>query len=67
MEPPKVLGPPIDVLVLRTSDNHVDAPLSLNKFGHLYHHHIAQERFTHHADITHIVGAKNKRKRITIT
>jgi hypothetical protein len=24
-EPPKVLGPPIDVLVLRTSDNHVDA------------------------------------------
>jgi hypothetical protein len=25
MEPPKVLGPPTDVLVLRTSDNHVDA------------------------------------------
>jgi hypothetical protein len=24
-EPPKVLGPPTDVLVLRTSDNHVDA------------------------------------------
>jgi hypothetical protein len=24
-EPPKVLGPPIYVLVLRTSDNHVDA------------------------------------------
>jgi hypothetical protein len=24
-EPPKVLGPPTDALVLRTSDNHVDA------------------------------------------
>jgi hypothetical protein len=24
-EPPKVLGAPTDVLVLRTSDNHVDA------------------------------------------
>jgi hypothetical protein len=24
-EPPKVFGPPTDVLVLRTSDNHVDA------------------------------------------
>jgi hypothetical protein len=24
-EPPKVLGPPTDVFVLRTSDNHVDA------------------------------------------
>jgi hypothetical protein len=24
-EPPKVLGPHIDVVVLRTSDNHVDA------------------------------------------
>jgi hypothetical protein len=33
-EPPKVLGPPTDVLVL-------------------YLHHIAQGRFTHHADITH--------------
>jgi hypothetical protein len=25
MEPAKLLGPPIDVLVLRTSDNHIDA------------------------------------------
>jgi hypothetical protein len=25
MEPPKVLGPPTDVLVLRTSDSHVGA------------------------------------------
>jgi hypothetical protein len=24
-EPPKLLGPPTDVLVLRTSDNYVDA------------------------------------------
>jgi hypothetical protein len=28
----------------------------------MYLHHIAQEGFTHHADITHIIGVKNKRK-----
>jgi hypothetical protein len=54
-EPRKVLGPPIDVVVLRTSDNHVDAH-NHHKFGLLYRHHIAQERITHHAYITHIAG-----------
>jgi hypothetical protein len=33
MEPPKSLGPPIVVLVQRTSDNPADAPESLEKFG----------------------------------
>jgi hypothetical protein len=50
-EPPMVLGPPTYVLVLRTSDNHVDAH-NHDKFGILYQHHTTQERFTHHADIT---------------
>jgi hypothetical protein len=38
-----------------------------DKFDLLHHHPVAQERFTHHVDITHIIGEKNKRKRITIT
>jgi hypothetical protein len=33
MEPPKLLGPPTVVLVQRTSDNPVDAPELLEKFG----------------------------------
>jgi hypothetical protein len=32
-EPPKLLGPPTVVLVQRTSDNPVDAPELLEKFG----------------------------------
>jgi hypothetical protein len=40
---------------------------SLGKFGYLYLRHFAQERFTHHVDITHIIRVKNKWKRITIT
>jgi hypothetical protein len=66
MEPPKVLGPPTNVLVLRTSDNHVDAH-NHSTSSVFYRHHIAQERFTHHVDITHVIGEKNKRKQITIT
>jgi hypothetical protein len=62
MEPPKVLGPPIDVLVLRTSEQPCRCVQSLGKFGYLYLHHIAQEHFTHHIYITHIIGVKNKRK-----
>jgi hypothetical protein len=50
-EPPKSLGPPIVVLVQRTSDNPVDAPESLDKFG-IYFSYLYQERFTRHADIT---------------
>jgi hypothetical protein len=44
-EPPKSLGPPIVVLVHRTSDNLASAPDHLISY-------LAQERFTHHADIT---------------
>jgi hypothetical protein len=32
-EPPKSLGPPTVVLVQQTSDNPVDVPESLDKFG----------------------------------
>jgi hypothetical protein len=65
-KPPKVLDPPTDVLVLRTSDNHVDA-----------HNHstssviciiiISPKSVSPIMHTLHIVGAKNKRKRITIT
>jgi hypothetical protein len=52
VEPPKVLGPPTDVLVLRTLDSqagvHNDSARSV-----LCIHLIAQERLTHYADITH--------------
>jgi hypothetical protein len=50
-EPPKSLGPPTVVLVQRISDNPVDAPESLDKFGICFSH-FSQERFTRHADIT---------------
>jgi hypothetical protein len=64
-KPPKVLGPPTDVLVLRTSDNHVGAcnhstslvlcilitsPKSVSPITQILHH----------------IGGKNKRKHITI-
>jgi hypothetical protein len=50
-EPPKLLGPPTVFLVQRTLDNPVDVHnhstslVSVSFF-------LAQERFTHHADIT---------------
>jgi hypothetical protein len=50
-EPPKLLGPPTVVLVQRTSDNPVDAPELLEKFGICFSY-LSQERFTRHADIT---------------
>jgi hypothetical protein len=50
-EPPKVLGPPTVVLVLRTLDNPVDAK-NHSTSSVLYPHFLAQERFTHHTDIT---------------
>jgi hypothetical protein len=50
-EPPKVLGPPTVVLVLRTLDNPIDAHNHLTS-SVLYPHFLAQERFTRHADIT---------------
>jgi hypothetical protein len=50
-EPPKVLGPPTVVLVLRTLDNPIDAH-NHSTSSVLYLHHFAEERFTRHADIT---------------
>jgi hypothetical protein len=50
-KPPKLLGPPTVVLVQRTSDNPVDAPELLEKFGICFSY-LSQERFTRHADIT---------------
>jgi hypothetical protein len=41
IEPPKVLGPPIVVLVLRTLDNPVDAHNHLNS-SVVYLHHSAK-------------------------
>jgi hypothetical protein len=50
-EPLKLLGPPAVVLVQWTSDNPVDAPELLDKFGICFSR-LSQERFTRHADIT---------------
>jgi hypothetical protein len=62
-EPPKILGPPIDVLVQRTLDSHAGVHNGSAGPSYLYLHHIAQERLTHHADITH---HQSKWKRIAI-
>jgi hypothetical protein len=48
-EPPKILDPPTDVLVLRTLDSHVGAPNS--SIGP--DSHISQERSFHITDITY--------------
>jgi hypothetical protein len=61
-EPPKSLGPPIVVLIQRTSDNPVGAPESLDKFGICFSY-LSQERFTHHEDITSI-GVTRMRKQL---
>jgi hypothetical protein len=52
-ESPKLLGPPIVVLVQRTSDNPIDAPDSLDKFSICFSY-LSQERFTRHTDIISI-------------
>jgi hypothetical protein len=64
-EPPKVLGPSTDVLVLRTSDNHVGA-----------HNHstssvlciliTSPKSASPITQILHHIEGKNKRKQITI-
>jgi hypothetical protein len=65
MKPPKVLGPPTDVLVLRTSDNHIDA-----------HNHLTSsvlcilitspKSVSPVTQILHHLGGKNRQKQITI-
>jgi hypothetical protein len=61
-ESPKSLGPPIVVIVQRTSDNPVGAPESLDKFGICFSY-LSQERFTRHANITSI-GVTRMRKQL---
>jgi hypothetical protein len=50
-EPPKTLGPPIVVLVKRTSDNPAGAPDHLTSLVSCIPY-LSQERFTRHVDIT---------------
>ena len=65
-EPPKVLGPPIDVLVLRTSDNHVDAHNHLTSLVFCINI-ISPKSASPITQTLHHIGGKNKRKQITIT
>jgi hypothetical protein len=65
-EPPKVLGPPTDVLVLWTSDNHIDAHNHLTS-SVLCIDIIPPKSASPITQILHHVGGKNKRKQITIT
>jgi hypothetical protein len=58
-EPPKSLGPPTVVLVQQTSDNPVDVPESLDKFGILSLPF--QERFTRPTDNMFIGDAEMRK------
>jgi hypothetical protein len=64
-EPPKVLGPPTDVLVLRTSDNHVGAH-SHSTSSVLCILITSPKSVSPITQILHHIGGKNKRKQITI-
>jgi hypothetical protein len=66
MEPSKVLGPPIDVLVLRTLDNHVDAHNHLTS-SVLCINILPPKSASPITQTLHHIGGKNKRERITIT
>jgi hypothetical protein len=66
MEPPKVLGPPTDVLVLRTSDNPVDAHNYLTS-SVICIIIISPKSASPIKQKLHLIGEKNKRKRIMIT
>jgi hypothetical protein len=50
-EPPKLLGPPTVVIVLRTLDNPAGAPDYLTSSVSVFFY-LAQECFTRHTDIT---------------
>jgi hypothetical protein len=60
-EPLKSLGPPIVVLIQRTSDNPAGVPESLDKFG-IFFSYLSQECFTRHADITSIGDTKMRKQ-----
>jgi hypothetical protein len=65
MEPPKVLGPPTDVLVLRTSDNHVGAR-NHSTSSVLCILITSPKSALPITQILRHIGGKNKRKQITI-
>jgi hypothetical protein len=58
-EPPKSLGPPTVVLVQQTSDNPIDVPELLDKFGIFIL--TFQERFTRLADNMFIGDAEMRK------
>jgi hypothetical protein len=64
-EPPKLLGPPIVVLVLRTSDNPVDAH-NHSTSSVLYIFLTSSKSVLPATQILHHIRGKNKRKHITI-
>jgi hypothetical protein len=64
-EPPKVLGPPTDVLVLRTLDNYIDAHNHLTSLV-LCINIIPPKSASPITQILHHIRGKNKRKHITI-
>jgi hypothetical protein len=65
-EPPKVLGPPTDVLVLRTLDNHADAH-NHSTSSVFWINIISPKSASPIKQILHHIRGKNKRKQITIT
>jgi hypothetical protein len=66
MEPPKVLGPPTVVLVLRTLDNPVDAHNHSTSLVTVSSSILSKSASPVTQILHHILG-KNKRKYITIT
>jgi hypothetical protein len=61
MEPPKVLGPPTDVLVLRTSDSHVGARNDLASLVNCIFI-ISPKSVSPITQTLHIIGEENKQK-----
>jgi hypothetical protein len=65
-EPPKALGPPTNVLVLQTSDNHAGVHNhSTSLITYIFI--ISPKSASPITQTLHTIGVKNKRKRITIT
>jgi hypothetical protein len=60
-EPPKILGPPIAILVPRTLDTHADAPNRLSRPSSCISF-ISQERTSHIIDITQHRSKSGKSK-----
>jgi hypothetical protein len=64
-EPPKVLGPPKDVLVLRISNNHIDAHNHLTS-SVFYINIISPKSDSSIMHTLNHIRGKNKQKQITI-